>query len=229
MDIHNFYDPFIRHFRKRRAAFFYRVAGIREETRILDLGGTPFFWNLANDCGLPTPQVTIVNLWEYTKPLPANIKWVVADGTHLPFPDKSFDVVFSNSVIEHLGTWDMQFRMACEIRRLASRYFVQTPDRRFPVECHFVAPFVHWFPIVLQRRLLKNFTIFGWITRPTQAQCDQMLAEIRLLNHLEMRKLFPGAKIVSERLCGIPKSLIAVGDVQDTKTTAKCNANLEYQ
>ena len=52
---------------------------------------------------------------------------LVADGCCLPFGDKSFDIVFSNAVIEHLAAED-QKRMAKEISRVGRSWFVTTPN-----------------------------------------------------------------------------------------------------
>ena len=136
--------------------------------------------------------------------------WVVADGCFLPFPDKIFDVVYSNSVIEHLGNLENQRRFAAECRRVGVRYYVQTPNKWFPIEPHLLTPFVHWLPPWFQRRLLRNFTIWGLITRPTTQQCETFLQEIRMLDRQELRQLFPDAEIHHERVLGLTKSLIAV-------------------
>ena len=72
--------------------------------------------------------------------------WIFADGCRLPFPDKSFDVVFSNSVIEHLGDPRKHEQYAREIARVGVRYFVQTPNRWFPIEPHLLTPLVHFLP-----------------------------------------------------------------------------------
>jgi hypothetical protein len=179
-------------------------------TRLLDVGGDLFFWDLADEMGLPVPQITIVNIYRCEHKCPSNIEWVVADGTNLPFANRSFDIVFSNSVIEHLGSSPAQVKMAQEIRRISPQYFVQTPNRQFPVEPHFLTPFVHWLPLRLQRKILRNFTVRGLITRPTQMDCDKMLDELCLLGTEEVRELFPASEIVIERFCGIPKSIIAI-------------------
>jgi len=62
MDVHALYERIFRLFRPRRLRTFYRLFGIAESTRVLDLGGTPYWWRLAAELGLPAPRVTILNL-----------------------------------------------------------------------------------------------------------------------------------------------------------------------
>jgi ubiquinone/menaquinone biosynthesis C-methylase UbiE len=183
---------------------------IYEKTHIIDVGGNLFFWELAKAEGLPLGTITIVNIYDSKEPLPDNINWVVGDGKKLPFDDCAFDIAFSNSVIEHLYDWESQIEFANKIRRIAPNYIVQTPSKRFPVEPHYITPFIHWLPKKVQRHLLRNFTVWGWITRPSQEYCDRVLAEIRLLNREEMSKMFPEATIQKETFWGWEKSLIAV-------------------
>ena len=89
-------------------------------------------------------------------------------------------------------------------------YFVQTPSIAFPVEPHYLTPFVHWLPKGLRRRLVRRFTLWAWITHPTQGYVDQLVDEIRLLTRTELSALFPGAAILTERFCCLPKSAIAI-------------------
>lgn len=105
----------------------------------------------------------------------------------MDLPSGYFDLVYSNSVIEHLSTWSKQEAMAAEMRRLGRRYFVQTPDRWFFMEPHLITPCIHYLPESSRRRLLRRCTAWAWITHATQAQCDAFVNEVRLLTRAEMQ------------------------------------------
>jgi hypothetical protein len=205
MNIHSLYRPFLRYFRTKRMRQLRQRFGITKTTRVLDIGGDFFNWTLIST----TPALTIVNLYSPRKKGNA-VAWVIADGRHLPFKDGAFDIAYSNSVIEHLGDFVSQQAFAQEVRRIGICYYVQTPNRWFPVEPHLITPIIHYLPKSLQRRLLRNFTIWGLVTRPTAQQCDNFLREVRLLDERELRQLFPDAEIWHERVLGLTKSLIAV-------------------
>ena len=199
----------MRRFRIARMARFQRMFQVTGSTRILDVGGTPSNWDLL----AVRPQVTILNLpraIEERGPL----TWVFADGCRLPFRDQSFDVVFSNSVIEHLGDAGKHEQYAREIARVGVRYFVQTPNRWFPVEPHLLMPLLHFLPRAWQGGLIRRFTIWEWIARPRADHrafyLEHYLRDIQLLDGRAMRRLFPGARLVRERFLGLTKSLIAV-------------------
>ncbi len=206
MDIHTLYGPLLRRFRTHRMRHFVDVLGVTPGTRVLDVGGTPFNWELVD----VQPQITIVNLDGPPAGLPENIEWMVGDGRKLPFGDHSFDVCFSNSVIEHMSTWAGQQTFAAELRRVAPAYYVQTPNRGFPVEPHYLTPFIHWVPDHRRAALLRRFTVWGWMTKPTAAACAAMVDEIRLVTRSEMTELFPDAVIDAERVGGLTKALVAV-------------------
>ena len=209
MKIHDIYRPIIRHFRAARMRRFYHDMGVNGETTILDIGGTPFNWLLAVEIGLPAPrQVVLANLQAGTSALPNWMYSIMRDATDLRGLN-SFDLVFSNSVIEHLATWDNQLKMAHEVARIATRYWVQTPDPRFPVEPHYLAPFVHW----IQPRFrgpAVTLTPWYWVQRPSQQEVEKRIREIRMMSAKEMVIAFPGAEIITERVLGWPKALVAV-------------------
>ena len=209
--VHRLSSLAFQRFRPGRLRRFYEWFGVNGSSRILDLGGTPFFWRLAREIGLPAPRVTIVNLLSATEPLPAGIDWVVADGTELPFRNGAFDIVFCNSLIEHLYTTAAQRKLASEIMRVAPRYFVQTPSRRFPVEQHLMGLGVHWAPQSVRPALMRWTTLAGLTAKFDINRCREFSRELRLLDRDQLSALFPPARIVVERFWGWEKSLIAIG------------------
>lgn len=120
------YRPFFMFFRTRRMKSFKEIFRVTKTTKILDVGGTYFNWTLVPD--LPIPIIVNVSYPENDN---KQTTWIVADGRRLLFADRSFDIVFSNSVIEHLGTFENQLLFAKECRRVGRRYYVQTPNRWF--------------------------------------------------------------------------------------------------
>ncbi len=172
---------------------------------MIDVGGYEYYWSFFDRL----PRVTIVNL-EPPASRTLRFDWVIADARRLPFRDGAFEVAFSNSVIEHISQPGDREAFAAEIARVGQRYYVQTPSRWFPVEPHLMTPLVHYLPRAVQRKLLRNFTVWGVLVRPTPEGCDAFLRDIRLMTAGELRRLFPGAEIWRERTLGLVKSLIAV-------------------
>ena len=179
-----------------------------EGEKILDIGGYPGNWQ-----AFPI-AADIVTLNLEVPPDADSVdhrcKPVAGDATNLVYADSSFDIAFSNSVIEHVGTWERQQQFAKEARRVAPKLWIQTPARIFPIEPHYLAPFVHWLPRSIRKKLIRNFTVFGWLHRPDQQRVEALLDEIRLLTKEEMRLLFPDCKIIVERWMGLPKSYVAM-------------------
>jgi hypothetical protein len=204
----NYNGMFIR-FRQRRLKRFYELLGPFTNVRLLDIGGMLSTWNEESKTSERFP-ITLVNVRKLPQPEDKRFTVMEGDALNLKFPDKSFNIAFSNSVIEHLGTWEKQVQFASEARRIADKLWIQTPARCFPIEPHYLAPFIHWFPRNIQRRLIRNFTVWGWNVRPTPARTDEILDELRLLNFEEFQSLFPDCRILKEKFMGITKSYIAV-------------------
>jgi hypothetical protein len=162
-------------------------------------------------------DVTILNLvvipWQNRRGYPS-ITTIVGDGCALPYGDGAFDIVFSNSVIEHLGTAERQKKFAAELRRVGRSLWVQTPAKSFPIESHLLTPFIHYLPVAARVKLLRRFTTWGLLTKPSPQQVEAFLAEVRLLSASEMQALFPDCTLVRERVIGLSKSYIAVRDSQ---------------
>ena len=131
------------------------------------------------------------------------------NGCELTYENHSVDIAFSNSVVEHVGSWSEQDRFVKEIPRVGQRVWVQTPARISPVETHFLTLFVHWFPISIRKPLLR-WTSIRRLFDLNATEIDTMAAEIRLLTYEEFKKLFYDCEIHTERFWVFPKSYIAL-------------------
>lgn len=201
-------------FRRRRMRACAELLGLRPDDRILDLGGTPWNWMMLGDTRL---DITLVNIRaqsldpDVTSRFP-RLRSVQGDALALPFATGDFTVVFSNSVIEHLHSWENQAAFAREALRIAGpdgALWIQTPARCFFAEPHWLTLGLHWLPRSWQYRLLRWTSLRGLLLRPTPAQIQAFIDELRLLTAAEMRRLFPGCPLRIERFLGIwPKSYI---------------------
>ena len=177
------------------------------ETTLLDVGGTPYNWELI---GARFP-ITLLNLEPLEADGPGGHYTVVqGSGTRLGFADRSFDIAFSNSVIEHVGPLDAQRAFAEELRRVGRQLWVQTPARGFFFEPHLLAPLIHFLPLSWRRRLVRNFSLWGWLTRPSQVSVDRMLDGLHLLDYTTFSALFADCEIRRERFLGFTKAFVAV-------------------
>jgi Methyltransferase domain len=187
---------------QRFARFEAFAAGLGRRLRIIDLGGTPDYWTARGWADRDDVHITLVNLNRFER-THENIVPVQGDATAVDFEAQAFDLVFSNSVIEHLYTFERQRRMALEVRRLAPAYWVQTPNYWFPIEPHYLLPGLQWLPIGARAQVLGRLQ--PWRTAP-----DEDAREVRLLRRRELELLFPGTRLVPERVAGLVKSWTVV-------------------
>ncbi|MDP3659509.1 class I SAM-dependent methyltransferase, partial [Phenylobacterium sp.] len=168
--------------------------------RILDLGGEPDYWRLFDRKFLEDAKVkiTLVNPQAFTVDDPL-FEALQGDACAMDFPDNAFDLVHSNSVIEHVGDWPRMEAFAREARRLAPRYYVQTPYFWFPVEPHFSSLFFHWRSEQGRARSLLRRR-HGFAERsPDMGQAMRDVQHARLLDKTQFSFLFPDARHVDER------------------------------
>jgi len=211
MDIHSIYRFIFRFWRRKRMAQFESTIQPGENELVLDVGGYPQTWTAQPQV---SKRVDCLNLhqvsWDVSQSPNHRITTTVGDGCSLAYDDGAYDIVYSNSVIEHVGDWEKQQAFAKEIRRVGKRLWIQTPAYECPIEPHFIAPFVHWIPISVRRHLLRWFTLWGWLTKPSQETIDETIAFTQLLRKKQFQELFPDCDIITERLLGVfPKSYIA--------------------
>jgi hypothetical protein len=212
-------------FRARRFARFMAlldaVVAERGSARIVDLGGTAAYWLGVEPLWAGRPvEITLVNL--AAEPAPdVRFASIAGDCRDLSrWPDGAFDIVHSNSVIEHVGRWADMRAFAREARRLAPRHFVQTPNFWFPLEPHFKTPFFHWLPEPARIALVSRFALGAFPRAATIEDAQRFIEDSALLDARRFAHLFPGSEIERERVAGLTKSLIAVRGRPDPARSA---------
>ncbi len=193
-------------FRNKRFGFFEeRLNKMDKPVRIIDVGGTENFWINRGFQNRDDIEITLVNLDVYPTQYP-QFKSVAGDATNLKeYEDNSFDLAFSNSVIEHLYTYESQVKMAKELVRVGKYHFVQTPNKYFFMEPHYLMPYFQFYPRGLAFSILTK-TKLSRGRKWTEKFANQYLDEIRLISHSEMKVLFPDSKIYYEKFLGMNKS-----------------------
>jgi SAM-dependent methyltransferase len=190
----------VRRWREKRYQQFVELCRVDPGERILDVGAGA---GAALERFNTTNEIVAIDVRLHDSAWLAqdNVTVQVADATQLPFADAEFPLAFSSSVIEHIPK-DLQPAFAEEVRRVAERYFVQTPNRWFPIEPHYQLPLFQFFPKRLQRWLNSHFTL-GW-------QKKGNWEEVNLLSAKDLRRLFPDGEIHREKLFGLTKSFMVV-------------------
>ena len=211
--------PYTSKYRSRRAEALSRIVAdiIARKGRcsIIDVGGTTRFWALyGHSFDWERTTVQCVNRdpeHAFERDAPANVSIRRGDARDLgAFGDASFDIAFSNSVIEHVGLYADMERMASEIRRVAESYFVQTPYYWFPYEPHAHTPVLHWLPQPLAVRIVMAKRCGFWARQAEVGAATRTVQSAILLTIRQFQALFPDAEIQRERLFGLTKSLVAV-------------------
>ncbi len=200
-------------FRKKRFSHFkdliekkVKMKELKFPIRVLDIGGLESYWKNMEDDWIKNLDITILNLELPTQP--KEYKHLAGDATNLVgFQDKHFDLVFSNSVIEHLFNFDNQKKMAKEIIRVGKFYYVQTPNKFFFIEPHYLLPFFQFLPKNFQFFILTKLPL-SRLKRWSHKAARDYVDEIRLLSPGEMKKLFEHSKIYFEKFLGLRKSTI---------------------
>jgi 2-polyprenyl-3-methyl-5-hydroxy-6-metoxy-1,4-benzoquinol methylase len=199
--------------RARKREILRSVVRFDESTKILDIGGQidPEGQQIL-ETHPHKHNITVVNLetshLETIKKTYPEINCLEGDATRLPFPDKSFDIVYSNAVIEHVGDYAAQQRMADEVRRVGKRWFITTPNRWFPFEFHVRMPLLSWLPPRLMHRVARLWG-YNHHERRYQSGCDY--SDTQLLTARQLRRAFPDSIILKPRVTIWPETLVIIG------------------
>jgi hypothetical protein len=208
-------DSFVNKLRKKRFSLLENrikyLALKKEKIDILDIGGDISFWKhvgwKSEKC-----HICLLNLYENKieeKDSP-NFHTIVGNALSLPFQKGQFDLIFSNSVIEHVGSKKNQQIFAEEVKRVSDKYIIQTPSLWFPLEPHSLIPFFQFIPHRLRALLIMNFNINYFPKKSSYKEALEVSKSTLMFSKKEFRKLFPDAEIQVERLFGLPKSYTAI-------------------
>jgi len=199
---------------RMRAERFRRFLALLEDynhpARILDAGGSSSFWRKHwHRMPLGTSVVLLNTLHEDRTSFPG-LTFVDGDVRHMDmFREREFDICYSNSLLEHVGTQADQQHAAEQIRRVSRGFFVQTPNLHFPIEPHFLTVGWQYAPVSLRTYLLR-MRPWGWMkSADSLEEARAIVQSIRLLNEKQLRQMFPDGKIYREKLGPFTKSLVA--------------------
>lgn len=171
-----------------------------DQPNILDVGGSPHFWsNIDRNLSL-----TILNLpdqleKDFTRP---GIRYVEGDGCDMSMFDQAqFDIVFSNSVIEHVGDEARQKQFSDEVKRVGRYFWVQTPSKYFPIEAHSGMLFWWFYP-----GFVRTFFMNRW--REKLPAWTDMIENTGVISRRFLEEQFADGQVTVERFLGVPKSYI---------------------
>jgi hypothetical protein len=158
--------------------------------KILDIGGTQEYWEMMEFTDPNLIEVTIISIDKIQVTLP-NFRFVKMSAEDFDLLDFNCDIVFSHSLIEHI---DHEI-FAQIVRCFEKPYFIQTPNKYFPIEPHFLIPFFNFFPTSLKSYILGK---------------AEEAKTINLLSKEELKKLFPNSKIYEGKIFRLTQSFAIV-------------------
>jgi SAM-dependent methyltransferase len=196
--------------RSRKWNIFLSEFPPNSSTRLLDVGFNAIEYSSVDNYvekHYPFPeQVTALGVDSpeaFSKRYP-RVRAVRYDGNTFPFGDKDFDVCWSNAVIEHVGDEAKQLLFLQEIRRVAKRGFITTPNKMFPIEVHTRTPFLHWLPKSVFDKFLRmtgrKWAAGNYMHLLTSGKLERLLSRAGIEDY----------KIIRNRLFGFTLDFVVV-------------------
>jgi SAM-dependent methyltransferase len=193
---------------RRHRLFTGLLPALDRPLKILDVGGVHDYWKRAGDTAPMHANIVLFNVFSQSD-LPANFSSVVGDARDLSrYADRQFDVVFSNSVIGHVGSPQDQLRMAREICRVGVRHFVQTPNHDFPIDWRTLVPGFHFLPASAQAWCFQRFPVGRYAKVDDWHVALELATRIRNVRKADLPVFFPDSKVVCEKFLGLTKSFM---------------------
>jgi hypothetical protein len=191
-----------------------------EDMGVVDLGGEAQTWIEAQ---VRPREVVLLNIpWmarsQQERLDEQGLGWIRAVGGDACDPpaeltEQRCDLVFSNSVIEHVGGHQRRAAFADAVHRLAPHHWVQTPNRYFPIEPHWLFPGFQFLPARGRAEVQRRWPVGHFAAlRGKQDDRDRMrdVLEVELVSKSELRWYFPDSEILAERVGPMTKSWIVV-------------------
>jgi hypothetical protein len=203
-------------FRKKRSELIKSIIEIiyseKGSCSIVDIGRSIGYWDIFSDEFIENKRVsiTVLNLEKMSYLPRKNIRVEIGDGTKLDYPNLAFDFCHSNSVVEHIPGWSKKVAFSNEVRRIAARYYVQTPNFYFPFEPHYLLPLFQFLPFQLQVEYFHRFQPGRFPPADKLTDSIQLVEGISLLTKGMVKELFPDGEVINEKFMGMNKSLIAM-------------------
>jgi hypothetical protein len=199
--------------RKRKLEAFFELVKQKHALKVLDVGGaiensSQLFKLFPDKNNISVINISEEDIQTISIAYP-EVDARVGDACNLPWPDDYFDMVYSNAVIEHVGDFERQKKMASEVMRVGRNWFITTPNRWYPFEFHMRLPFVTWIPfhgylkfgrLICYNHVKKKYT-FG-----------QKMDHLRLMTARELKQCFWGSRIIKQRVTFMPETLVAIGE-----------------
>lgn len=192
-------------FRDQRQALFDGLFPDLAEMTVLDLGGRAETWRRA---GSRPRHVVLVNLEPSDQEDEEWVEHIDGDVCDLPAgARRRYDLVYSNSVLEHVGGHRPRRAFANTVDASAERYWIQTPYRYFPIEPHWLFPGMQFLPTTARATIASKWPLAH--SHPPREDAIEEVLNTDLVSKTELEELFPAGEVVFERVLGLPKSLIA--------------------
>jgi SAM-dependent methyltransferase len=202
--------------RKRKWGHFTENILFNESTKLLDVGFNDIeFSNVDNYLEKNYPYqnnitaLGIIGKKNFQKRYPL-VNVVLYDGKNFPFDNNSFNVCWSNAVIEHVGTFEEQLHFIKEMFRVSKQVFFTTPNRYFPLEVHTRTPILH---IISKKMFDKYLVLVGkkWAT----GNYMNLLTEKQIIALLQAANIH-NYKIIRNRLFGFTLDFVVI--INDLKS-----------